>query len=144
MPGRISELPRSRRKRAARRHLRRRARSAGWGRAAPALRWVPFEFTAQPVVRAGGRVRYPARGLRGWSPRGTGEPAGGGRGVLGELVSEMPGVGSRRGCFRKARVALGAGVAVYSHTRVRSPNAFQSHLRSLPPLHFNFLCVPLR
>lgn len=63
---------------------------------------------------------------------------------MGELVLEMPGGGSKGGLFSEALVAVGAGVAVYPHTRVRSRNAFQSHLRSLPPLHFNFLCVPLR
>lgn len=80
---------------------------------------------------------------RGWRPGGRGTRCFG-----GTSVGDAGGVGPRGGCpqglFSEARVAVGAGVAVYPHTRVRSRNASRSHLRSLPPLHFNFLCVPLR
>lgn len=93
--------------------------------------------------RAAGMGRVPERG---W------QRGGGGRDVLGQLLLKIPGrggIGTRRGgcpqeMFSEARVAIGADVAVYPYTYVRSRNAFQSRLRSLPPLHFNFLCVPLR
>lgn len=115
--------------------LRRRPRSSGWGRAAPHR---PAPAPSPPVICfsnsslqsvgwGGGRVRYPGRGLRGRpvSPRGAGDPAGGGRDVLGELLLEMPGGGSEGG--------LSAGV-VFGGTRGcrcrRSPGP--AHARTQP------------
>lgn len=100
----------------------------------------------------GGKDGYPGTGCGdGEGPR-EGLAAGrrGGqqrRGVWGELLLEGPGRGvgaAHRGCFGGQTRGCRCRRAVCPYTRVRGGKAFQSRLRSLPPLGFNFLCVPPR